>query len=88
VLGVREDVLSPTDVLVGDLLTQAGTAVEYGQELVVVAITAPVEAEGPQAASAAAVTAEPPDEPVAAAGEAPADDAGPDAAGPDAEAGA
>jgi len=44
VLGVREDVLSPVDGLVGELITEAGTAVEYGQELVVVAITAPAEA--------------------------------------------
>jgi biotin carboxyl carrier protein len=40
VLGIREDVLSPVDGLVGELLAEAGTAVEYGQELVVVAITA------------------------------------------------
>jgi biotin carboxyl carrier protein len=39
VLGVREDVLSPADGLVGELLTEAGTAVEYGQELLVIAIT-------------------------------------------------
>lgn len=44
VLGVREDVLSPADGLVGELLTEAGTAVEYGQELVMIAITAPAEA--------------------------------------------
>jgi biotin carboxyl carrier protein len=44
VLGVREDVLSPVDGLVGEQLTEAGTAVEYGQELVVIAIAAPAEA--------------------------------------------
>lgn len=41
VLGIREDVLSPVDGLVGELIAEAGTAVEYGQELVVVALTAP-----------------------------------------------
>jgi biotin carboxyl carrier protein len=44
VLGVREDVLAPADGLVGELLTEAGTAVEYGQELVVVALATPAEA--------------------------------------------
>jgi len=44
VLGVREDVLSPADGLVGELLTQAGTAVEYGQELVVIALPTSAEA--------------------------------------------
>ena len=44
VLGVREDVPAPADGLVGELLTEAGMAVEYGQELVVVALTTPAEA--------------------------------------------
>jgi biotin carboxyl carrier protein len=44
VLGIREDVLSPVDGLVGELLAEAGTAVEYGQPLVVVALTGPVPA--------------------------------------------
>ncbi|MBI3751705.1 MAG: hypothetical protein HY263_08655 [Chloroflexi bacterium] len=44
VLGVREDVLAPADGLVGELLTEAGMAVEYGQELVVVALATPAEA--------------------------------------------
>jgi biotin carboxyl carrier protein len=39
VLGIREEVLSPVDGLVGQLIAEAGTAVEYGQELVVVALT-------------------------------------------------
>ena len=38
VLGVREDVLSPADGLVGELLTDSGNAVEYGQELLVIAL--------------------------------------------------
>jgi biotin carboxyl carrier protein len=44
VLGVREDVLAPADGMVGELLTEAGTAVEYGQELLVIALTAPTAA--------------------------------------------
>ncbi len=44
VLGVLEEVPSPVDGLVGELLVEPGTAVEYGQELVVVAVTAPAEA--------------------------------------------
>ena len=44
VLGVREDVLAPADGLVGELLTEAGMAVEYGQELIVVALATPAEA--------------------------------------------
>jgi biotin carboxyl carrier protein len=42
VLGIREDVLSPADGLVGELLTDGGTAVEYGQELLVIALAASV----------------------------------------------
>ena len=44
VVGVAQEVVSPTDGLVGELLVEAGTAVEYGQELIVVALTAPAEA--------------------------------------------
>jgi glutaconyl-CoA/methylmalonyl-CoA decarboxylase subunit gamma len=44
VLGVQEEVPAPADGLVGELLVDAGTAVEYGQELIVVAIAAPAEA--------------------------------------------
>jgi len=44
VLGVREDVLSPADGLGGELLTDAGNAVEYGQELLVIALAAPAGA--------------------------------------------
>jgi biotin carboxyl carrier protein len=44
VLGVREDVLAPADGLVGELLTDAGNAVEYGQELLVIAVAAPAGA--------------------------------------------
>lgn len=42
VLGIREEVLSPVDGLVGELIAEAGTAVEYGQQLVVVSRAAPV----------------------------------------------
>jgi biotin carboxyl carrier protein len=34
VLGVEQDVLSPVDGIVGATLVEAGTAVEYGQELI------------------------------------------------------
>ena len=34
VLGVREDVVAPVDGVVGLSLTEAGEAVEYGQELI------------------------------------------------------
>jgi acetyl-CoA carboxylase biotin carboxyl carrier protein len=44
VLGVAEDVLAPTDGVVGELLVDGGTAVEYGQELIVVAVAMPAEA--------------------------------------------
>lgn len=44
VLGVREDVLSPADGLVGELVTDAGNAVEYGQELLMIALAAPASA--------------------------------------------
>ena len=50
VLGVREDVLSPADGLVGELLTDSGNAVEYGQELLVIAVAAPATASGSGAA--------------------------------------
>jgi biotin carboxyl carrier protein len=46
VLGIREDVLSPADGLVGELLTDAGNAVEYGQELLVIALAAPLSPAG------------------------------------------
>jgi biotin carboxyl carrier protein len=44
VLGVTQDVLSPADGLVGELLVEAGTAVEYGQELILVQVPAMAEA--------------------------------------------
>jgi biotin carboxyl carrier protein len=44
VLGVREDVVAPADGVVGSTLVEAGTAVEYGQELIRIELTAPVEA--------------------------------------------
>lgn len=44
VLGVPEDVPAPADGMVAELLVEAGTAVEYGQELVLVALAAAAEA--------------------------------------------
>jgi biotin carboxyl carrier protein len=45
VLGVREDVVAPADGIVGATLVEAGTAVEYGQELIRLELTAPSSAE-------------------------------------------
>ena len=44
VLGVREDVQAPADGVVGATLVEAGTAVEYGQELIRIELTAPAGA--------------------------------------------
>ncbi|HYL40035.1 MAG TPA: biotin/lipoyl-containing protein, partial [Candidatus Binatus sp.] len=44
VLGVPEEVPAPADGMVTELLVEGGTAVEYGQELVLVALAAPAEA--------------------------------------------
>ena len=44
VLGVRQDVLAPGDGIVGSSLVEADTAVEYGQELMRLELTAPAEA--------------------------------------------
>jgi biotin carboxyl carrier protein len=44
VLGVRQDVLAPADGIIGSSLVEADTAVEYGQELMRLELTAPVEA--------------------------------------------
>ena len=43
VIGVPQDVLAPADGIVGATLVEAGTAVEYGQELIRMELTAPVE---------------------------------------------
>jgi biotin carboxyl carrier protein len=43
VLGVREEILAPADGVVGATLVEAGTAVEYGQELIRLELTAPAE---------------------------------------------
>lgn len=40
-LGVAQEVLAPADGIVGATLVEAGDAVEYGQELVVIEIIAP-----------------------------------------------
>jgi acetyl-CoA carboxylase biotin carboxyl carrier protein len=44
VLGVAEELLSPAAGIVGEMLVEAGTAVEYGQPLLVVALAALAEA--------------------------------------------
>ena len=44
VLGVPQDVLAPADGIVGSTLVEAGMAVEYGQELIRIELTAPAEA--------------------------------------------
>jgi biotin carboxyl carrier protein len=43
VLGVPQDVLAPADGIVATTLVEGGTAVEYGQELVRLELTAPAE---------------------------------------------
>jgi biotin carboxyl carrier protein len=44
VLGVRQDVQAPADGIVGATLVEAGMAVEYGQDLFRIELTAPAEA--------------------------------------------
>jgi biotin carboxyl carrier protein len=41
VLGVPQDVLAPADGIVGSMLVEPGMAVEYGQELIRIELTAP-----------------------------------------------
>jgi biotin carboxyl carrier protein len=41
VLGVRQDVTAPADGIVGQTLVEAGMAVEYGQDLIRLELTAP-----------------------------------------------
>jgi len=43
-LGIPQDLASPVDGIVGATLVEAGTAVEYGQELVQIELAAPAEA--------------------------------------------
>jgi biotin carboxyl carrier protein len=45
VIGVPQDVLAPADGIVGSTLVDGGTAVEYGQELIRIELTAPSTAE-------------------------------------------
>jgi biotin carboxyl carrier protein len=40
VIGVPQDVTAPADGIVGATLVEAGTAVEYGQELIRIELTA------------------------------------------------
>jgi acetyl-CoA carboxylase biotin carboxyl carrier protein len=44
VLGVPQEVVSPVDGIVGETLVEAGTAVEYGQELVQIELATSAEA--------------------------------------------
>jgi biotin carboxyl carrier protein len=44
VLGVRQDIQAPADGVVGATLVESGMAVEYGQELIRIELTAPAEA--------------------------------------------
>jgi biotin carboxyl carrier protein len=53
VLGVRQDVTSPADGIVGQTLVEAGTAVEYGQELIRLELTAPAALGGTSAGGGA-----------------------------------
>ena len=45
-LGVPQDIPAPADGVVGQTLVEAGIAVEYGQELIRLELTAPAEARG------------------------------------------
>ena len=45
VIGVPQDVLCPADGIVGSTLVESGTAVEYGQELIRIELSAPAAAE-------------------------------------------
>jgi multidrug efflux pump subunit AcrA (membrane-fusion protein) len=65
VLGVRQDVVAPSDGIVGRILAEPGEAVEYGQALVRIDVAASAAADGAAAtaaaeASAAALAAEAP----------------------------
>lgn len=45
-LGIPQDIPAPADGIVGQTLVEAGMAVEYGQELIRLELTAPAEARG------------------------------------------
>jgi biotin carboxyl carrier protein len=45
-LGVPQDIPAPADGIVGQTIVEAGMAVEYGQELIRLELTAPAEARG------------------------------------------
>ena len=48
-LGIPQDIASPVDGIVGATLVEAGTAVEYGQDLIRLELTAPAAAAGSSA---------------------------------------
>ena len=54
VLGVPQDVLAPVDGIVGATLVEAGTAVEYGQQLIRLELTTPAVPTTPAATTATA----------------------------------
>jgi biotin carboxyl carrier protein len=53
-LGVPQDIASPADGIVGATLVEAGTAVEYGQDLIRLELTGPAAAGGTNASEARA----------------------------------
>jgi biotin carboxyl carrier protein len=63
-LGVPQEVVAPVDGLVGASLVEAGEAVEYGQELVVIEFTTAGSAAGGGGSAAAASTTVVPPAPV------------------------
>ena len=56
VLGVPQDVLAPVDGIVGSTLVEAGTAVEYGQELIRMELATPAASASASASGAASPT--------------------------------
>jgi biotin carboxyl carrier protein len=53
VLGVKQDVTSPVDGIIGSSLVEVGEAVEYGQELVRIELPERAATDGADASAAA-----------------------------------
>jgi pyruvate/2-oxoglutarate dehydrogenase complex dihydrolipoamide acyltransferase (E2) component len=51
-LGIPQDIASPADGIVGATLVEAGTAVEYGQDLIRLEMPAPASAGAPKPSAA------------------------------------
>jgi biotin carboxyl carrier protein len=68
VLGVPQDVTAPADGIVGSTLVEAGTAVEYGQELIRIELTGAAVAPAAPTPAAAVTRAIDPADASAAAG--------------------